>query len=102
MKKPKLASSVVIIKLQEFFIGRDADTICADLGISTIELHALIREYGEIASELIELKDENEKLRTMFTNLSLVNQSLRSSLDSVTRTNPAMFDFLIKKRLKCN
>jgi len=102
MKEPKITTSVIISKLQEFFIGRDADTICAELDISIVELNALIRQYGEIASELNELKDENEKLRTMFTNLSLVNYSLRSSLDSVTKDNPAMFDFLLKKRLKYN
>lgn len=88
----------IIGSIQEFYNGRDPEEICKALKIDKNCFDSWVRDYGTIANELLELRDENENLRTMFTNLSLVNQSLRNSLDSLTRMDSKIFELLIKKR----
>ncbi|MGM9476086.1 hypothetical protein ACS5PU_06640 [Pedobacter sp. GSP4] len=88
----------IIRSIQEFYNGREPEEIYSEMAIDKNCFNGWIRDFGAIANELLELKDENEKLRLMFTNLSLVNQSLRNSLDSLTRSDSKIIDFLIKKR----
>ncbi|KRT13870.1 hypothetical protein ASU31_22305 [Pedobacter ginsenosidimutans] len=88
----------IIESIQEFYNGRDPEEIYNALEIDKNCFDNWIRDFGSIANELLELRDENDNLRTMFTNLSLVNQSLRNSLDSLTRTDSKIFELLLKKR----
>lgn len=88
----------IIESIQEFYNGRDPEEIYSALEIDKDSFDSWIRDFGGIANELLELRDENDNLRTMFTNLSLVNQSLRNSLDSLTRADSKIFELLLKKR----
>lgn len=96
--KLKSTPAMIIDSIQEFYNGREPEEIYAALNIDKNCFDSWIRDFGSIANELLELRDENESLRTMFINLSLVNQSLRNSLDSLTRTDSKIFELLIKKR----
>eukprot|EP01012_Entosiphon_sulcatum_P023073 TRINITY_DN28062_c0_g1_i1.p1 TRINITY_DN28062_c0_g1~~TRINITY_DN28062_c0_g1_i1.p1 ORF type:complete len:106 (+),score=9.09 TRINITY_DN28062_c0_g1_i1:441-758(+) len=96
--KPNYTLAQIIGSIQEFYNGREPEEICNELTIDKPFFDTWIRDYGNIANELMELRDENETLRQMFTNLSLVNQSLRNSLDSLTRTDSKIFELLLKKR----
>ncbi|MGN8054953.1 hypothetical protein ACTJKN_01690 [Pedobacter sp. 22163] len=96
--KPNNTPAKIIESIQEFYNGRDPEEIYNALEIDKNCFESWIRDFGGIANELLELKDENDNLRTMFTNLSLVNQSLRNSLDSLTRTDSKIFELLLKKR----
>ncbi|QNN44701.1 MULTISPECIES: hypothetical protein [Pedobacter] len=96
--KPNNTPAQIIGCIQEFYDGREPEEICAELAIDKPLFDAWIREFGSVANELLELRDENEALRKMFTNLSLVNQSLRNSLDSLTKSDSKIFELLLKKR----
>ncbi|QIL42209.1 hypothetical protein G7074_24875 [Pedobacter sp. HDW13] len=96
--KPSATPAKIIESIQEFYNGKEPELIYSELAIDKDCFDAWIRDFGILANELMELKDENEKLRLMFTNLSLVNQSLRSSLDSLTRSDSKLIDLLIEKR----
>ncbi len=96
--KPNYTPEQIIGSIQEFYNVREPDEIYSQLAIDKTCFDTWIRNYGSIAHELMELRDENETLRQMFTNLSLVNQSLRNSLDSLTRTDSKILELLIKKR----
>ncbi|WP_316827991.1 hypothetical protein [Pedobacter miscanthi] len=96
--KPNNSPAQIIGSIQEFYNGREPEEIFAELAIDKHCFDTWIREFGSIANELLELRDENETLRTMFVNLSLVNQSLRNSLDSLTKTDSKIFELLLKKR----
>ncbi|WP_293305607.1 hypothetical protein [Pedobacter sp. UBA5917] len=96
--KPNYTPAQIIGSIHEFYNGGEPEEICAEMAIDKPCFDAWIRDYGSIANELMELRDENETLRQMFTNLSLVNQSLRNSLDSLTRTDSKILELLIKKR----
>ena len=96
--KPSATPAKIIESIQEFYNGKEPEIIYAELDINKECFDTWIRDFGIIANELMELRDENEKLRLMFTNLSLVNQSLRTSLDSLTRTDSKIFELLLKKR----
>lgn len=94
--------AIIIGSIQEFYNGREPEEIYTALEIDKNCFDGWIRDFGDIANELLKLKDENETLRTMFTNLSLVNHSLRNSLDSLTRKDANVLDLLLKKRSKAN
>lgn len=96
--KAKITPSKIIDSIQEFYNGIEPEEIYDDLKIDKDCFDSWIRDFGNIANEIMELRDENEKLRLMFTNLSLVNQSLRNSLDSLTRSDSTLIDLLINKR----
>lgn len=96
--KPNSTPAKIIGSIQEFYNGREPEEIYAELEIDKNCFDSWIRDFGSIANELLELREENQTLRTMFTNLSLVNQSLRNSLDSLTRADSKIFELLIKKR----
>ena len=96
--KPNNTPAKIIESIQEFYNGRDPEEIYKALEIDKSCFDGWIRDFGSIANEILELRDENDNLRTMFTNLSLVNQSLRNSLDSLTRTDSKIFELLLKKR----
>ena len=100
--KPNTAPAKIIGSLQEFYNGKEPEEIYSELAIDKDCFESWIRDFGNIANEMMELRDENEKLRLMFTNLSLVNQSLRNSLDSLTRSDSKLIDFLIQKRKSGN
>ena len=100
MKNNNLSFSQIIKCLQQFYNGREIEDICNETGIEHELFNGYIRECGEIANELLSLKDENEKLRRMFTNLSLVNQSLRDSLDMLTRKDVSLIELLLKKEFQ--
>ncbi|WP_316761540.1 hypothetical protein [Pedobacter aquatilis] len=98
MTVSKFAPELLISKIQEYYTGREPEEVCSELKIDMDEFNHYILLYGQIANELLEIKDENEKLRHMFINISLVNQSLRNSLDLLTKNNPALFNLLNKKK----
>lgn len=98
MTVSKFAPELLISKIQEYYTGKEPKDICLELKIDMDEFNHYIRLYGEIANELLEIKDENEKLRLMFVNISLVNQSLRNSLDLLTKNNPTLFEALNKRK----
>jgi len=96
--KPSATPAKIIESIQDFYNGKEPELIYSELAIDKDCFDSWIRDFGIIANELMELRDENEKLRLMFTNLSLVNQSLRSSLDSLTRSDSKLIDLLIERR----
>lgn len=96
--KQNTALAKIIDSIQAFYNGKEPEEIYLELAIDKDCFDRWIREFGNIANEMMELKDENEKLRLMFTNVSLVNQSLRNSLDSLTRSDSKLIDYLIQKR----
>lgn len=98
MTASKFAPELLISKIQEYYTGKEPEEVCSELKINMDEFNHYIRIYGQIANELLEIKDENEKLRLMFINISLVNQSLRNSLDLLTKNNPTLFELLNKRK----
>jgi hypothetical protein len=87
MDTSKFSINDIILLVQSFYQGEEPTTICEELNIDIVTFNQWIRTYGQVADSLLQLKEENDKLRQMFVNLSLTNQSLREALDNLTASD---------------
>ena len=84
MKKSKFTESQIIKVIKENEQGRKTGEICRELGIHKGTFYNWRKKYaGMDASqlkELKELKEENRRLKQMYTDLSLDNVMLKDVL----------------------
>lgn len=87
MDTTKYTVNEIVLVVQSFYKGEEPTEICEQLEIDITIFNEWIRTYGQVANNLLHLNEENERLRQMFVNLSLSNQSLREALDNLTTTD---------------
>ncbi len=84
MKKTRFTETQIVKAIQEHDGGRDAKDICRELGVSTAAFYKWRQRYGGMdASELKrvkELEEENNRLKRMYANLSLVHEALKDAV----------------------
>jgi len=84
MKKTRFTETQIVKAIQEHEGGRDAKDLCRELGISTAAFYKWRQRYGGLdVSELKrvkELEDENNRLKRMYSNLSLVHEALKDAV----------------------
>ena len=75
MKKSKFTPSQIAKILKEFELGKDAETLSREYGVSKATFYKWRQRYGGLeASELKRIKqleEENAKLKRMYANLAL-------------------------------
>lgn len=84
MKKTRFTETQIVKAIQEHESGRDAKDLCRELGISTASFYKWRQRYGGLqVSELKrvrELEEENNRLKRMYANLSLVHEALKDAV----------------------
>ena len=84
MKKTRFTETQIVKAIQEHEGGRDAKDLCRELGISTAAFYKWRQRYGGLdVSELKRVKefeDENNRLKRMYSNLSLVHEALKDAV----------------------
>ena len=84
MKKTRFTETQIVKAIQEHEGGRDAKDLCRDLGISTAAFYKWRQRYGGLEvnelKRVKELEDENNRLKRMYANLSLVHEALKDAV----------------------
>jgi putative transposase len=84
MKKTRFTETQIVKAIQEHEAGRDAKDLCRDLGISTAAFYKWRQRYGGLEvnelKRVKELEDENNRLKRMYANLSLVHEALKDAV----------------------
>ena len=84
MKKTRFTETQIVKAIQEHESGRDAKDLCRELGISTAAFYKWRQRYGGLdvneLKRIKELEDENNRLKRMYSNLSLVHEALKDAV----------------------
>jgi putative transposase len=84
MKKSRFTETQIVKAIKEHEQGKDAKDICRELGITTASFYKWRQRYGGMdVNELRrvkELEDENNRLKRMYANLSLVHEALKDAV----------------------
>jgi putative transposase len=84
MKKTRFTETQIVKAIQEHEAGRDAKDLCRDLGISTAAFYKWRQRYGGLdvneLKRVKELEDENNRLKRMYANLSLVHEAFKDAV----------------------
>jgi len=84
MKKTTFTETQIVKAIREHENGRDAKDVCRELGVSTAAFYKWRQRYGGMEvqelKKLKELEEENNRLKRMYANLSLVHEALKDAL----------------------
>jgi putative transposase len=84
MKKTRFTETQIIKAIQEHEKGRKAEDDCRELGISTAAFYKWRQRYGGLEFQELkrmkELEEENNRLKRMYANLSLVNEAFKAAV----------------------
>ena len=84
MKKTRFTETQIVQAIQEHENGRDAKELCRELGVSTAAFYKWRQRYGGLdvneLKRVKELEDENNRLKRMYANLSLVHEALKDAV----------------------
>ena len=84
MKKSRFTETQIVKAINEHEQGRDAKDICRELGITTASFYKWRQRYGGMEvnelKRVKELEDENNRLKRMYANLSLVHEALKDAV----------------------
>ncbi len=84
MKKSKFTESQIVKALKEHESGRSAQDVCRELGVSTVTFYKWKQRYGGLevsdVQRMRELEEENNLLKNMFANLSLMPEALKDAV----------------------
>jgi putative transposase len=84
MKKTRFTETQIVKAIQEHENGRDAKELCRELGVSTAAFYKWRQRYGGLdvneLKRVKELEDENNRLKRMYANLSLVHEALKDAV----------------------
>lgn len=84
MKRTRFTETQIVKAIQEHENGRDAKELCRELGVSTAAFYKWRQRYGGLdvneLKRVKELKDENNRLKRMYANLSLVHEALKDAV----------------------
>ena len=86
MVKRRLNKTQILKVLQKYEDGMSIHQIIVEYGISQATFYNWRSKYGEDnankAQELNKLKEDNERLKRMFADISLENLSLKAQLEN--------------------
>ena len=84
MKKARFTETQIVKAIKEHENGRDAKELCRELGVSTAAFYKWRQRYGGLdvneLKRVKELEDENNRLKRMYANLSLVHEALKDAV----------------------
>lgn len=82
MRRKRSLRQIILILEKRLNGGRVKD-LCEEAAISTSTFHRWEEQYKEIVKDYIKLKSENDRLRKMYTNLSVLHDSLHEAFNFV-------------------
>jgi putative transposase len=84
MKKTRFTETQIVKAIQDHENGRDAKDLCRELGITTAAFYKWRQRYGGLdvneLKRVKELEAENNRLKRMYANLSLVHEALKDAI----------------------
>jgi putative transposase len=84
MKKSRFTETQIVKAINEHEQGKDAKEICRELGITPASFYKWRQRYGGMdvneLKRVKELEDENNRLKRMYANLSLVHEALKDAM----------------------
>ena len=84
MKKSRFTETQIVKAIQEHENGKNAKDICRELGITPASFYKWRQRYGGMEvqelKKLKELEEENNRLKRMYANLSLVHEALKDAV----------------------
>jgi putative transposase len=84
MKRTRFTETQIVKAIQEHENGRDAKELCRELGVSTAAFYKWRQRYGGLdvneLKRVKELEDENNRLKRMYANLSLVHEAFKDAV----------------------
>jgi putative transposase len=84
MKKPRFTESQIVQALKDYEVGKKAEAICRELGITRTTFYNWKKRYSGMEVDqlkrLKELEEENRKLKGMYAALDLDNRMLKDVL----------------------
>ena len=84
MKRSQFTETQIVKAIKEHEAGRSAEDISRELGISSTAFYKWRQKYSglEMAElkRLKELEEENNRLKRMYANLSLVHEALKDAV----------------------
>jgi putative transposase len=84
MKKTRFTETQIVKAIQEHENGRDAKELCRELGVSTAAFYKWRQRYGGLdvneLKRVKELEDENNRLKRMYANLSLLHEAFKDAV----------------------
>lgn len=85
MEKSRFTETQIVKAIKAHESGRKAEEICRELGVSTVTFYKWKQRYGGMeASDVKRLKDleeENDRLKKMYANLSLVHEAVKDAVE---------------------
>ena len=84
MKKSKYTESQIVKALKEHESGRSTQDIFREVGVSNVTFYKWKQKYGGLevsdVQRMRELEHENNWLKKMFANLSLMHEALKDAV----------------------
>lgn len=84
MKKSKFTEVQILKTLKEYENGRSAEDICRDLGVTRNTFYRWKKLYsgmdGAQIAELKSLREENQRLKSMYAEMAMDNKVLKDVL----------------------
>lgn len=85
MSRSKHSEAQIIVALKQVEVGRRAEDVAREAGVSTHTIYAWKAKYGGMdateAQEAKRLRDENARLRKLVADLSLDKDALQSVIE---------------------
>ena len=71
----------IIRAIEEYYGGKKLEQICEEYEIEHVVFENWLLEYKQITVEIMDLRLENERLRKLFVDTVLINQTLSKRLE---------------------
>lgn len=85
MRKSRFTEAQITGALKAYESGKDAASICRELGINKVTFYAWKKKYSGMDAELLrqfrELQRENSELKRMYADLSLDHSILKKVVE---------------------
>jgi len=84
MRKTRFTETQIVKAIQEHEAGRSAKDICRELGVTPASFYKWRQRFGGMqvseVRKMKELQEENNRLKRMYADLSLVHQALKDAV----------------------
>lgn len=84
MKKSRYTETQIVKAIKEHEAGKSVQDICRELGVSNVTFYNWKQRYGGMevsdVKKMKELEEENNRLKKMYANLSLLHEALKDAV----------------------
>ncbi|WP_199141624.1 hypothetical protein [Pedobacter sp. ASV12] len=73
----------IVIAIEQYYDGKQIQEICDEYEIECFVFDNWLKEFKQIALEMMQMRNENHRLRKLFIEASLKNDSLNQRLQKL-------------------